>query len=91
MKNLGAGLSIFFALILSGCATDPPAATPTPGTSSPSRPAAPRYNLTGYSKQFKEGYSDACATPRRRSEQRFKNDTDYQMGWQDGSSVCRGR
>lgn len=51
----------------------------------------PRYNLTGYSAAFKQGYADACASPRRRNADRFKSDTDYSMGWQDGSSVCRKR
>ena len=53
-------------------------------------PAAP-YNLAGYSAAFKEGYGDACATPRRRNEQRYKSDSDYGIGWNDGQSVCRGR
>ena len=56
------------------------------------RPApAPPYNLAGYSVAFKEGYGDACAKPRRRNEQRYKADTDYGMGWNDGQSVCKGR
>ena len=70
-------------MLLAGCATDGPASGP--------RKAAPAagYNLSGYSAAFKEGYGDACASPRRRSEQRYKSDMDYQMGWNDGSSLCR--
>ena len=66
--------------------------------SAPAKPAAnaapnpvARYNLTGYSASFKEGYADACATPRKRSEERIKSDGDYAMGWNDGRSVCRSR
>ena len=74
-------LLLLYALSISGCATESPG----------SRQAAPasRYNLAGYSAGFKEGYGDACASPRRRSEQRYKSDTDYQMGWNDGNSMCR--
>jgi len=54
-----------------------------------SAPARPRYNLAGYSQQFKDGYADACAS--RRDETRFKSDADYQMGWTDGQSLCGGR
>jgi hypothetical protein len=66
---------------------------PTSSTSTPPAHAkpAPRYNLVGYSASFKQGYADACATPRRRNAERFKSDTDYSMGWQDGSSTCRSR
>ena len=80
-----APLFFFYAALISGCASD--------GAGAPvSTKAAPqRYNLTGYSAAFKQGYTDACATPRRRSEERFKSDSDYQMGWSDGSSICRSR
>ncbi|HEX2830258.1 MAG TPA: hypothetical protein VHP37_28220 [Burkholderiales bacterium] len=79
--------------------SSPPKASPAPsatttGTSAPtttSRAPAPRYNLTGYSSAFKQGYADACATPKRRNGERFRTDTDYSMGWQDGSSACRSR
>jgi len=62
----------------------------------PSKPSVrtspqPGYNLGGYSSAFKQGYADACATPRRRDAERVKIDADYAMGWNDGQSVCRGR
>lgn len=79
-----APLFFLYAALIAGCAGD--------GTVPPSRQAAPqRYNLTGYSAAFKQGYADACASPRRRSEGRFKSDSDYQMGWNDGTSICRSR
>jgi hypothetical protein len=77
------------ALIVAGCGTL--SSAPGPGSASDSRPAAPRYNLTGYSAAFKQGYADACATPRRRNSERIKSDGDYSMGWSDGSSACRSR
>lgn len=76
-------LFLLCALLAAGCATDGPGGGP--------RDAAPgtRYNLAGYSAAFKEGYADACASPRRQSAQRFKSDDDYRMGWNDGSTICR--
>jgi hypothetical protein len=84
-------------LMLGGCQTLSGGSAPTstststsPSTST-SSPPAPRYNLAGYSAAFKAGYADACSNPRRRNAERFKSDNDYSMGWQDGSSACRGR
>jgi hypothetical protein len=81
-----APLFLLYALVVAGCAADRPA----PASRHPAAPAA-RYNLGGYSAAFKEGYADACASPRRRSEARYKADADYQMGWKDGASICRKR
>jgi hypothetical protein len=74
-----------FLLALAGCASQ------STRTSSPPReaPAAVRYNLAGYSASFKQGYGDACASPKRRNDQKYKADADYQMGWNDGQSVCK--
>lgn len=69
-----------------------PAASPTAAPTTAAKPAPPpRFNLTGYSTAFKQGYADACATPKRRNSERFRTDTDYSMGWQDGQSACRSR
>ena len=58
------------------------------------RPPAP-VNLSGYNATFKAGYSDGCASAgsnsRRRNEARYKSETDYMMGWNDGYSVCAKR
>jgi hypothetical protein len=80
-----APLFFFCAAFLGGCATDAP---PTRSGNAKAAPAA-RYNLSGYSAAFKQGYADACGSPQRRSEERYKSDTDYQMGWNDGRSLCR--
>jgi len=85
-------------VLLVGCASGTPG--PLPSTTPESRgnasgnvsgatPARPRFNLTGYSQSFKDGYTDACEN--RRDETRFKAEVDYQMGWSDGTSVCAGR
>jgi hypothetical protein len=78
-------------LVLGGCQTVSGGSAPTSPSTSTSSPPAPRYNLAGYSAAFKAGYADACSNPRRRNAERFKSDNDYSMGWQDGSSACRGR
>jgi hypothetical protein len=80
---------IALAAVVGGCASapaqHPPADASTPQNVKASAPA-PRFNLTGYSVAFKEGFGDACA--KRRDEDRFKTEVDYQMGWSDGQSLC---
>jgi hypothetical protein len=78
----GVCLCVLALMLMAGCAA-------VGGNDRPAPPAP--YNLAGYSAAFKDGYGDACAAPRRRNEQRYKSDTDYGMGWNDGQSVCRGR
>lgn len=83
-----APLFVLCAGLLTGCATSG-AIQSSPEPDPPARNAAPvsRYNLTGYSEAFKQGYGDACAG--RRNAARLKSDNDYQMGWNDGRSLCR--
>jgi hypothetical protein len=63
------------------------------GCGGPERRPDQRVNLSGYSPAFKQGYSDGCESAgwrgQRRDEKRFKTETDYMMGWNDGYSVCR--
>ena len=44
---------------------------------------------------FQEGYAAGCDSrrdgSRRRDEARYKADTNYMMGWDDGYSICAGR
>ena len=89
-------LALAALLSLPGCEIfrgSPPSNPPPPPKSSTSsvKPPPQRYNLTGYSAAFKQGYTDACATPRKRDAERLKSDMDYQMGWSDGQSLCRAR
>ena len=82
-RAFGAALWLTALALVTGCATQ------GPSTSGGARTAPPgaRYNLAGYSEGFKQGYSDACAS--RRSAERYKTDPDYQMGWNDGKSLCK--
>jgi len=49
-------------------------------------------NLGGFSPAFKQGYTDGCesagALSQRRDEARYKSESDYMQGWNDGYSVC---
>ena len=64
-------------------------------SSAPPEPAKPPVNLSGYNAAFKQGYSDGCSSAggssQRRDNARYKTDTDYMMGWNDGFSVCGKR
>jgi hypothetical protein len=93
-RAASAALVLCAAVLVAGCET-PGGGSGGPGATAPSKapaPApAPRFNLSGYPAGFKEGYADACASPRRRNAERFKSDTQYSMGWQDGQSACRAK
>jgi hypothetical protein len=79
------------AALLAGCAG---VSRTLPSERPPeSRPPAP-VNLSGYNATFKAGYSDGCASAGssiRRNEARYQSEIDYQMGWNDGYSVCGKR
>jgi hypothetical protein len=94
-RAASAALVLCGGLLVAGCQTiggssSSSSSGSSTGTTAPKTPAA-KFNLTGYSAAFKQGYADACATPRKRNAERFKSDTDYSMGWQDGQSACRAR
>lgn len=62
----------------------------------PATTSQPKINLSGYPPEFKQGYTDGCASAglfaaRRRDEGRFKTDTNYAQGWRDGYDICRKR
>jgi hypothetical protein len=87
---------ILGASVVAGCATELfPTSSPSSSTSTaPSKPAAPRVNLAGYSPAFRAGYGDGCGSvdaAKRRDEPRFKSDADYALGWRDGYDICRRR
>ena len=83
-------LFLLLTTILAACTTPGPTSTaPTTSGSPREVTAGPRYNLSGYSESFKQGYGDACASPSRRNDQKFKADTDYQLGWNDGRALCK--
>lgn len=69
----------------------------------PQRPAGPlppstrpTYNLGGYPPATKEGYIDGCETAKKtrygyKDAQRYLNDAQYRMGWDDGFAICHGK
>ena len=83
-------------LICAGCATQPQSSQrqSSQPQSSQRQSSQPQVNLSGYSPAFRQGYSDGCASVRaslRRDEQRYRSDSDYMIGWNDGHSVCQRR
>jgi hypothetical protein len=83
-RAFAASLWLALLALVAGCATT---TGPAPSSGSRATPPVARYNLAGYSEGFKQGYADACAS--RRSAERYKSDVDYQMGWNDGQSLCK--
>jgi hypothetical protein len=87
-----------FVVFVAGCASLSPGSRPNPAdsTSSTSQPPpAANVNLRGFPVAFRQGYADGCESvrgaDRRRDERRYKADSDYKMGWNDGHSICAAR
>lgn len=84
--------ALLLVVLLAGCGAVAPAPAPE---AAPERKPEERFNLSGYSASFKQGYSDGCESAgsrgQRRDEGRFKTETDYMMGWNDGFSICQRR
>ena len=83
-------LSAAAALLLAACAGAPERPSPA-GAPAPERP---NINLSGYSASFKQGYAQGCDSARQTRTQdaeRYRTDTDYMMGWNDGYSMCGRR
>jgi hypothetical protein len=56
-----------------------------------SRPAGSNVNLSGFPPEFRQGYSDGCASVRSkrvRDEKRFGSEPQYAAGWRDGFDIC---
>jgi hypothetical protein len=87
-----------FLLAAAGCASAPyvpPSAPETPVQAEARRAHAsrPTYNLTGYPPAVRDGYVDGCESAKksewgRKDAGRFASDAQYQMGWNDGFSIC---
>jgi hypothetical protein len=88
---------IFALLALAACTTPPqkpqrPAEKPIPQAKPESSQAG--INLSGYPREFREGYADGCASARgslKKDEARFKTDSQYAAGWKDGMGICAKR
>jgi hypothetical protein len=93
--------SFLLVLAASGCAVRAPVSTLPPDR--PETPAAaverrtkaskPQYNLAGYPPAVREGYIDGCESAKqseyaRKDGKRFAADRQYEMGWNDGFSIC---
>lgn len=64
------------------------------GCSHPKSVVPPTVNLAGYSQAFKDGFAAGCKTARgtaTKDEGRIRSDTDYKLGWEDGTSICAKR
>src|SRR5205085_4975932 len=87
--------------LLAACAAAPPAPPTAPETPQQaqerrSHASRPTYNLTGYPPAVRDGYVDGCESAKgtqyaRKDAQRFADDAQYQMGWNDGNSICKKR
>ena len=85
-------------VLAAGCASAPyvpPSAPETPQAAQARRAQAsrPTYNLTGYPPAVRDGYIDGCESAKksewaRKDAGRFAADPQYQMGWNDGHSIC---
>ena len=100
MTNSIRRLVLVVFVAAAGCATRPVNVAPpdkpeTAIQAQERRQAAPRptYNLTGYPPAVRDGYIDGCESAKRSSyarkdAARFASDAQYQMGWNDGFSIC---
>ena len=93
-------LSLLALLLAAACATPyrapPPEQPEAPAAAQARRQQAarPTYNLTGYPPAVRDGYIDGCETAKktqyaRKDAKRIASDSQYEMGWNDGYSICR--
>lgn len=78
---IGSVAAFLAAVLLTACA-------------GPQSPAVRPVNQAGYSAAFKQGYADGCDSAQsnlRQDRQRYQNDADYMMGWNDGKGMCSKR
>jgi hypothetical protein len=86
-------------LLAAACAAPrlapPPDRPETPAAAQQRRDHAsrPTYNLSGYPPAVRDGYIDGCETAKRssyarRDAKRMAADAQYEMGWNDGYSIC---
>ena len=99
ISKAASGLAALLAL--AGCGTlphgGPPPDRPETTAQAKERRAKatrPAYNLAGYPAAVREGYIDGCESAKktqyaRKDAQRFSADAQYQMGWNDGFSICK--
>jgi hypothetical protein len=91
--------ALLFLVLASGCAVRPIVPPDEPETRSQaverrSQAARPAYNLAGYPPSARDGYIDGCESAKhssyaRRDAKRMAADAQYEMGWNDGFSICK--
>ena len=95
---MGRQAALILVLLAAGCAAAPvvvPTAPETPAAATERRAKAsrPTYNLAGYPPAVREGYIDGCESAKgseyaRKDATRLATDAQYEMGWNDGFSIC---
>src|SRR4029078_5105959 len=93
-------VSPLFPLILAAACAAPPLAPPPHTPEAPKaaqerreKASRPTYNLTGYPPAVRDGYIDGCEAAQkspyaRKDAKRMASDGQYEMGWNDGFSIC---
>jgi len=91
--------ALLLIVLVSGCAVRPVVPPDEPESRSQaverrSQAARPAYNLAGYPPSARDGYIDGCESAKhspyaRRDAKRMAADAQYEMGWNDGFSICR--
>ncbi|MGZ5034734.1 MAG: hypothetical protein ACXWAC_16170 [Usitatibacter sp.] len=88
------------ALLLAAACAAPPLAPPPDKPEAPAAAQArrqqasrPTYNLAGYPPAVRDGYIDGCESAKktqyaRKDARRIASDPQYEMGWNDGFSIC---
>lgn len=87
-------LLVAAAFAIASCTTPPPRPAEKPAPKPKSESAQAGINLSGYPREFREGYADGCASARgsiKRDEARYKGDAQYAAGWKDGMGICKAR
>jgi len=92
--------SLLILLAAAGCATQRaiPTGPETAAAATERRAQAPKptYNLAGYPPAVRDGYIDGCESAKhssyaRKDAKRMAGDAQYEMGWNDGFGICKGK
>ncbi|MGH8727087.1 MAG: hypothetical protein ACREV9_02765 [Burkholderiales bacterium] len=81
-------------IAIAGCTAAPERPAEPPGPKPRPESAQAGINLSGYPREFREGYADGCASARgslKKDAARFKSDSQYAAGWKDGMGICAKR
>ena len=80
--------------LLAGCVVVHKPDTPAEAHARRVEATRPAYNLAGYPPAVRDGYIDGCETAKKtryakKDAGRMSADPQYQMGWNDGFSICQ--